>query len=101
MNHTQQDDAVADCLEILLEAGARWNPEPERLGSIRRDFIRNSSRYVVRILRLLLYVSGAADRALVAELCRTPGIQRKIYEGDRVLGKEIDELMAATKAGQR
>jgi hypothetical protein len=101
MNHTQQDDAVADCLEILLEAGARWNPEPERLGSIRRDFIRNSSRYVVRILRLLLYVPGAADRALVAELCRTPGIQRKIYEGDRVLGKEIDELMAATKAGQR
>ncbi|MBW7894682.1 MAG: ankyrin repeat domain-containing protein [Opitutaceae bacterium] len=101
MSHTQQDDAVADCLEILLDAGARWNPDPGRLGSVRRDLIRNSSRYVVRILRLLLYVPGAADRALVAELCRTPVIQRKIYEGDRVLGKEIDELLAETRAGQR
>lgn len=101
MSQTQQDDAVADCLEILLDAGARWNPDPESLGSVRRDLVRNSSRYIVRILRLLLYVPGAADHALIAELCRTPVIQRKIYESDRVLGKEIDELIAKMSARQR
>ncbi len=99
MSQTQQDDAVGDCLEILLDAGARWNPDPERLGSSRRDLIRNSSRYVVRIIRLLLYVPGAADRALIAELCRTPVVLRKIYESDKVLGKEIDELIDEVRAG--
>jgi hypothetical protein len=93
MTAEQEDEALATCLELLLDAGARWNPDPSQIGSIRRDFVRHSSRYIVRVLRLLLYVPGAADRALIGELCRTPVIRRKIYEGDRVLADELDDLI--------
>lgn len=96
MTAQQEDESLAGCLEVLLDAGARWNPDVEQIGSARRDFVRNSPGYVVRVLRLLLYVPGAADRAAIAELCRTPVIRRKIYEGDRVLANELDELLAET-----
>jgi hypothetical protein len=32
----QEENAMVDCLEVLLDAGARWNPAPERIGSIRK-----------------------------------------------------------------
>lgn len=92
MTAEQEGDALAACLEVLLDAGARWNPDFKEIGSVRRDFVRNSPRYIVRVLRLLLYVPGAADRATIIELCRTPIIRRKIYEGDRTLADELDEL---------
>lgn len=97
MTQTQESEAAADCLEVLLDAGARWNPEFKSLDSVRRDLLRNSPRFIVRVIRLLLYVPGAADHATIAELCRTPVIARKIYEGDRALAEELDALRADLK----
>jgi hypothetical protein len=83
---------VAACLEILLDAGARWSPEPRRLGSIRRRLVSQPSRHLVRLIRLLLYTPGAADRAQVLEVCRTPVIRQKLADGDRALAKEMEEM---------
>lgn len=87
-----RERSMAACLEMLLDAGAHWNPRHDYLGGIRRDLVRNHSSHVVRIVRLLLYVPGAAQRHVVLELCRTPVIRRKIYDADRTLAKEMDAL---------
>lgn len=84
---------VAQSLEILLEAGARYSPPRDRLGWHRRDLQRNSGRHVVRVVRLLLYVPGAADRDLVLELVRTPVMRQKIANSDPALHKELSALL--------
>lgn len=84
-----EDAEAAKCLEILLDAGLTWSPLEARIRDVRRRLIENSSRYVVRIIRLLVYISGAATPEVVEELCRTPAIRRKIYSGDKKLGEEL------------
>jgi len=87
-----------ECLEMLLEAGAQWRPDPDGIKRMRRDFLKTSPRYAVRVIRLLLYVPHAVDRNVVLEFCDDPRIRRLIDDGDRRLGKEmrVMERQAAT-----
>jgi hypothetical protein len=94
-----QDAAMAATLEYLLERGARWNPEPRHIGSIRRSLGKLDSRYVVRVLRLLIYTPGAADPTALAELLRTPSLKAKVAACDSQLAKEIPERLAKLSAG--
>ena len=89
-----EDGERAGCLEVLLDAGARWNPPTKEIDSIRRSLMKNTPRYLVRVIRLLLYTPNAAELNLIAELCRTSTIRRTIAEADRLLGKDLDKLVA-------
>lgn len=89
VNAQDQDDQSAKCLELLLEAGARWVPNPDHLSYDRRRFTRSQPRDAVRILRLLLYVPNAVSRKVMLDFCDTPGIRRMIYRGDQKLSNEM------------
>lgn len=88
----ERDKAALCCLELLLDAGAKWHPEPKEIANARRSLIKHPSEYVVSVVRLLLYVPGASELATVRDLCRTPAIQKKIAERDKPLLKELSEL---------
>ena len=77
------------CLEALLDAGGRWDPSPDEIGSARRSLSRNEPRHIVRVVRLLLYTPGSANRESLAELCRVPSIRAKIHAADPLL---LDDL---------
>lgn len=85
----QKDDSAVASLEFLLDHGARWNPEPGRLSSIRRTLAKHSANYIIRVLRLLLYTAGAAEESVLRELCRTPVLRDKIASMDKPLAQEF------------
>ncbi len=95
--YTNQRDGKGDaesirCLELLLDAGARWNSPVEHLRDTRRNLLRHEPRYIVQVLRLLLYTSDAADLESILELCRSSVLEAKIATVDAFLVKEIREL---------
>jgi len=83
---------AAGCLELLLDLGARWRPEKTQIDSIRRSLLKQPPRFIVRIIRLLLHIPGAADHQLLFELCRTSVIRSKIAESDKHLLKDLDAI---------
>jgi hypothetical protein len=83
------------CLELLLDAGARWDPAPEGLRYVRRDLMRHEPRYIVQLLRLLLYTQNAANLESFLELCHSQTLKSKIATVDAPL---IQELQALRKA---
>jgi hypothetical protein len=90
-----EEKATADnlqAIELLLNAGARWNPDPKEIGYARRWIMRNDSRYLVQVFRLLLYTPNGADIPAVLELCRSPKVMEKITVADVALVSEIKEL---------
>ena len=89
---------AATCLGLLLDAGARWQPEQSRIKSIRRALLTHSSDYIIRVLRLLIHTPGAADKKALLELCNSPVLRGKISH-DRPLLKDIEALRL--QAGQR
>lgn len=80
------------CVEMLLDAGAKWNPEPKELKYSRRSILEHNSRYVVQLLRLLLYTPNAVDIEGFLELCRSQTLMAKIAETDHQLVGEIKLL---------
>jgi hypothetical protein len=80
------------CIELLLEAGARWNPPLEDLKTDRRHLLRHDAKYIVQLIRLLLYTPNAADTSLVLELCRSQSLIDKIAPTDAALVTELKEL---------
>jgi hypothetical protein len=80
------------CIELLLDAGARWNPEPKEINYSRRWVLRHDARYIVQLIRLLLYTPNAADVGTVLELCRSNTLIDKISAVDAALVAEIKEL---------
>ena len=57
LTHVQNEQGNAEklqCIELLLDAGARWNPPVEDLKSDRRYLLRHDGKYIVQLLRLLL-----------------------------------------------
>lgn len=88
----QEDEQAAECMDELLQAGARWNPPFEALRDIRRALLVHEGFHVARVLRLLLYTPGSCDRAQVLELCRTSTIRQRIHSGDPELLKELTEF---------
>ena len=89
---TKGDDENLQCMQLLLDMGARWNPAPEQIRYVRRNLKEHEARYVVQILRLLLYTPGAADLEMVLQLCDTTAFHVKIAEADPPLLQEIKTL---------
>ncbi len=85
------------CIELLLEYGARWNPPPEE-SRYRRHLLRHSPRYIVQLIRLLLYTPGVAETSLVLELCRSQSLLDKIATADAALVTEIKDMRKQRRA---
>lgn len=88
----ERDRQTLAALECLLDAGGRWNPEQDKIDGIRRTLLKHPSRYIVCIVRLLLFTPGAADPLLLVELCRTSSIRQKIMQCDKFLLKDLDSF---------
>lgn len=80
------------CMQLLLDRGARWNPAPGDISNVRRNLREHDARYIVQVLRMLLYTPGTADQAKVLHLCDTETFFRKIAEADPPLLQEIKTL---------
>ena len=80
------------CIELLLDAGACWNPPVEELKRDRRYLLRHDAKYIVQLIRLLLYTPNAADTSNVLELCRSQSLINKIASADAALVTELNEL---------
>lgn len=89
---TDGDAAAIQCLQLLLDAGARWIPPADEIHSARRALRQHEPRYIVQVLRLLLYTPGAADIGSVIQLCDSKPLRSKIAEADQQLVQEIKEL---------
>jgi hypothetical protein len=91
-NNTRDGKGDAEnlrCVELLLDAGARWNPPPENIRGIRRDIMQHDNRYIVEILRLLLYTPDAVTIENFLELCNSQTLQAKIAATDHSLAREL------------
>jgi hypothetical protein len=94
--HDQDRDAkTLECIELLVDAGARWNPAPEELRHIRRHLMEHEPRYIVQLLRLLMYTPNAANIENLIELCRSQTLQSKIAAADPPLVHEIKQFRKA------
>ena len=91
----EKERRCLECIELLLDAGAQWHPDDNELRYARRGLSRNSARYVVRVVRLLLYTPNACDPKQVWELCRTEKMRTLIKSADTLLW---DELVALSKS---
>jgi ankyrin repeat protein len=92
------DDENLKCIELLLDAGARWNPPTEDLRHCRRHLMEHNPRYIVQVARLLLYTPNAADREQFLELCRSQTLEAKITGADMPLVQEIRSLRKGRSA---
>ena len=93
--HVQKTEGEAEslqCIELLLDIGAKWNPPPDSLRSIRRSILEHNGRYIVLLIRLLLYTPNSANIQSVLELCRSNTLMAKIAEADRPLVGDINDL---------
>lgn len=80
------------CIELLLDAGARWNPPAEEVKGDRRNLLRHDAKYIVQLIRLLLYTPNAAEISDVLELCRSQSLITQIATADAALATELKEL---------
>jgi hypothetical protein len=79
-------------LELLLDAGACWNPAPEELRYVRRNLLDHDNRYIVQLLRLLLYTPDAVNLDSFLELCRSQTLMSRIGLVDIPLVRELQAL---------
>ena len=79
-------------LELLLDAGARWNPDLKDLRYTRRYLLDHDDRYIVQLLRLLLYTPDAANLDTLLELCRSQTLMARIGTVDAPLVQELHTL---------
>jgi hypothetical protein len=79
-------------LELLLNAGAHWNPDLKEMRYLRRNLLDHDNRYIVQLLRLLLYTPDAANLDTLLELCRSQTLMARIGTVDAPLVQEIHSL---------
>jgi len=91
----ERQERTLECVRAMLDHGACWNPDDSDLRYARRGLGSHDGKYVVRIIRLLLYTEGACDPVRVWEFCRTGTMQSRIKIAD---GKLWDELQAVRSA---
>jgi hypothetical protein len=92
VSNEQGNAEKLQCIELLLDAGACWNPPMEELKGDRRYLLRHDAKYIVQLIRLLLYTPNAADISHVLELCRSQSLIAKIASADAALATELKEL---------
>lgn len=91
----EEDENTLKSIDALLKAGAKWLPSNEQIRSARRALLSHNPKYIVRLVRMLLYTDGATNVDRVWELCRTPSAREKIRQGDDRLWIEIIDLASA------
>ena len=85
-------------LELLLDAGARWNPDLKDLRYVRRNLLDHDDRYMVQLLRLLLYTPDAANLDTLLELCRSQTLMARIGTVDAPLVRELQVLRKSRRS---
>lgn len=91
----EYEQQLLECIELLLDHGARWNPPDENLTRARRELGSHKAEYVVQVIRLLLYTPGATDFSKMWKLCSTSKIRALINSRDGPLWSELLELYRA------
>lgn len=84
-------------MDILLKAGAKWLPSPERIKSTRRNLNTHPGEFIARLLRKLVFSPETATVDDIWELCRPSGIRKKIHGADPKLWHAIYDM--ASEAG--
>jgi hypothetical protein len=84
-------------VEMLLDAGARWNPPPDEIRYTRKNIMDHDPRYIVQLLRLLLYTPNAVDLDQFRELCRSQTLEAKIASVDLPLTYELKTVRTAKR----
>jgi hypothetical protein len=92
----QREEEALKAIDALLSAGAKWLPSNEKIRYTRRALLSHDGKYIVQVVRMLLYTEGTTTMGHIHELCRTGSISAKITSADRQLWKEI---LALTSAG--
>ena len=92
----EEEDAIKS-IDALLQAGAKWLPSTREIKSTRSSLLDHDEKYVVQVVRMLLYTPDATALEHVWELCRTDTMRLKIQAADRRLWDEIVDM--AAKAG--
>lgn len=94
---TKEETETLQCIEMLLDAGAKWRPQADELRYIRRALLKHDSRYIVQVVRLLLYTPGAVDVPQFLEFCRSQSLASQIAVADAHLHEELKELRKSTR----
>lgn len=92
VSNEQANADKLQCIELLLDAGARWNPSLEELKYDRRNLLRHDARHLVQVIRLLIYTPNAAVTSYVLELCRSQSLIAKIASADAPLASELKQM---------
>jgi hypothetical protein len=95
---TKEETETLRCLELLLDAGARWKPPPDDFRDIRRALLKHDARYIVQVVRLLLYTPGAVDVPHFLEFCRSQSLASQIAVADPHLHQEMKALRKSSRA---
>jgi len=103
----QEEKDILESITLLINSGARWNPPENELRGDRKGLSSYSGKYIVQVLRLLIYTPDIAPFEKIWELCRTPKMKNLIYVADDHLWREMNEkalqmdLKGATKRNSR
>ena len=88
----KEEDDTLKAIDALLQAGAKWLPSKNAMRYIRKRLCERDPRYVVQVIRMLLYTPGATTVGSIWELCRTDLLRGKIQSADHELWNELLEL---------
>ena len=94
---TNEETETLQCIEMLLDAGAKWRPSADELRYVRRALLKHDARYIVQVVRLLLYTPGAVDVPQFLEFCRSQSLASQIAVADAHLHQELKELRKSTR----
>ena len=95
---TKEEEDTLKCLETLLDAGARWRPDDAELRYTRRALLKHDGRYIVQVVRLLLYTPDAVEVPQFLEFCRSQSLASQVAVANPHLHEEMKALRKSTKA---
>lgn len=88
----QEQRDQLESIALLINSGARWDPQQDNLRGTRRGLSSYDGKYIVQVLRLLIYTAGTSPFKKVWELCQTPKMKHLIYGTDDHLWREMNEM---------
>lgn len=93
-----RDENQLKCIELLLNAGAHWNPPTDSIRRTRAELMKYDNCYIVKVLRLLVQKANGANTDQFIELCRSSALEAKIASVDLPL---LDQIKGMRKAKKR
>jgi hypothetical protein len=88
----ERKEECLKCIELLVDAGARWAPDKDEIRYRRRHLLEHDAKYIVRLLRLLIFTAGTADEQSAAEFCDSQTLIKKVATVDPPLAKDLRVL---------